>query len=161
MGYFFGQGPPISPAVTRREYLDAVDRAFESLSHENRGIAYGNALENLVGGRPIRAAQLFSLLLERWPDDPTLHRMLGISYFGAGDARLAASHLEAALVLLARAITPGISLLRSLRIEFEAAVVRVALMAAYERIGHHAGLVRCLLAQNRLMAWDSQSRPRL
>jgi hypothetical protein len=157
MGYLLGRSFSISPVVTRKEYLNVVDRAFDSLSHR-RGTAYEDALENLVGGRPVRAACVFSSLLERMPDDPTLHRMLGISYSHMGNARLAARHLETALMLLGRATTPGDSLLRSLRIEFEACVVRLALIVVYTRVGHRAGVARCLLAQNRPVAWDTLSR---
>jgi hypothetical protein len=160
MGCFLARGVPIFPVVTRREYLNAVHRAFDSLSCERRGTAYDAALVDLVGGRAVRAAGVFSSLLERRPDDPTLHRMLGMSYFRAGNGRLGARHLEIALRLLTRATTPDISLLRSLRIEFEASVVRLALMAAYERLGHRAGVIRCLVAQSRPLAWDVHSRPR-
>jgi hypothetical protein len=158
MGFLLGPSFSISPVVTRKEYLNVVDRAFDSLSHQRRGAAYEDALENLAGGRPVRAASAFSSLVERRPDDPTLHRMLGISYSHMGNARLAARHLETALMLLGRAATPGISLLRSLRIEFEACVVRLALMAVYKRVGHRAGVARCLLAQNRPVAWGALSR---
>lgn len=164
MGYFFGQGLslPVSldPVVTTREYLNAVDRAFDALAHEadRRGTAYRHALENLVAGRPARAVRAFSSLLEQKPRDPAMHRMLGISYFRAGNARLAARHLETALLLLARSQSPGIPLVRTLRIEFEASVVRLALVAAYERLGHRAGMVRYLL-QERPLAWPICSRP--
>ena len=62
---------------------------------------------------------------------------------------------------LRRAATPGISLLQSLRIEFEASVVRLALTAAYERLGHRAGMIRCLLAQNQPLAWRIHFPPRV
>jgi hypothetical protein len=125
MGCFLARGVPISPVVTPREYLDAVDHALDSLSHERerRGAAYEQALEDLVGGRAVRAVCVFSSLLERRPDDPTLHRMIGISYFRAGNARLAVLHLTTALMLLGRATTPAHLLLQSLR-TFEASVVR-------------------------------------
>ena len=64
-------------------------------------------------------------------------------------------------MLLGRATTPGISLLQSLRIEFEASVVRLALTAAYERLGHRAGVIRCLLGQDHPLAWDIRSRTRI
>lgn len=160
MGYFFGQGVPISrdPVVTWKEYLDAVDCAFDALAHEadRRGTAWRDALEDLVAGRPARAARVFSSWLDLRPHDPALHRMLGISYFRVGNARLAARHLEIALMLLARAARPGIPLVRTFRIEFEASLVRLALVAAYERLGYRAGMVRYLL-QNRL-TWDIHSR---
>jgi|RhiMetdeSRZDD1v2_1073273.scaffolds.fasta_scaffold230844_2 hypothetical protein len=130
---------PMSPVVTRREYLNTVDLAINSLSCERRETPSEDA--------------------ERWRDDPTWHRILGVSYFRAGNARLAARHLEIALMLLGRATIPGISLLRSLRIEFEASVVRLALMAAYKRLGHRAGVTRCLVAQMRPLGWDLRSRP--
>jgi hypothetical protein len=151
------------PVVTPREYLEAVDRALDSLSGEPWGAAYEDGLKDLVGGRPVRAACVFSALLERRPGDPTLHRMLGISYLRAADARLGARHLEIALMLLGRAAAaaPGISLYRSLQIEFEASVVRLALTAAYERLGHRAGMIRCLLTQNHPLAWDIHFRPRV
>ena len=161
MGYFLRQSPPMSAVVTRQEYLDAVDCALGSLSRESRGTAYHAALEDLAGGRSLRAACIFSSLLARRPHDPTLHRMVGISYLRAGRAQVAARHLETALMLLTRAATPGLSLLRSLRIEFEACVVRFALMAAYERLGHRAGMIRCLVAQSHPLAWDIRSRPRV
>jgi hypothetical protein len=149
--------------VTPREYLGAVDRAFDWLSHEPRGAAYEDGLQDLVEGRPVRAACVFSALLERRPGDATLHRMLGISYVRAENARLGARHLEIALMLLGRAAAaaPGISLVRSLQIELEASVVRLALTAAYERLGHRAGMIRCLLAQHHPLAWDIHSGPRV
>jgi len=159
MGCVLPRKVPMSPVVTRREYLDMVDLALDSLSRE-RGMAYEDALEDLVEGRPAWATGVLSSLLERRPDDPTLHRVLGIGYFHAGNARLAACHLETALMLLGRAAVPGISLLRSLRIELEASVVRLALMAAYKRLGHRAGVIRCLVAQTRPLGWDLHSRPR-
>jgi hypothetical protein len=163
MGCFLARGVPISPAVTPREYLDAVNHALDSLSHERerRGAPYTQALEDLVGGRAVRAACVFSLLLDGRPDDPTLHRMLGTSYFRAGNARLAVRHLKTALMLLGRATTPGMSLFHSLRIEFEASVVRLALTAAYERLGHRGDVIRCLLAQNQPLAWGIHRRPRV
>lgn len=161
MGYSLRRSSPSSPVVTRREYLNAVRWALDSLSYQRRGAADDAALEDLVGGRPVRAACVFSSLLERRPDDPTVHRMLGISYFHAGNARFAARHLEIALMLLTRTATPGLSLFRSLRIEFEASVVRLALMAAYERLGDRAGVIRCLVAQSHPLAWDAHSRPRV
>jgi hypothetical protein len=160
MGCVLPRKVPMSPVVTRREYLDMVDLALDSLSRERRGPAYEDALKDLVEGRPVWAAFVLSSLLERRPDDPTLHRVLGLSYFHAGNARLAARHLEIALMLLGRATIPGLSLLRSLRIEFEASVVRLALMAAYKRLGHRAGVIRCLVAQTRPLGWDLHSRPR-
>jgi hypothetical protein len=159
MGYLLRRNFPVAPVVTRNEYLDVVDRAFDSLSRRRRGAAYQEALEDLVASRPVRAARVFASLLARRPDDPTLHRMLGISYFHAGKARLAACHFEIALRLLAQATTPGCSLLRSLRIEFEASVVRLVLVAAYEQLGHRAGMIRCLLAQNQPLAWEMYTRP--
>ncbi len=159
MGYLLARSFPGAPVVTRKEYLNVVDRAFDSLTRKRRGPAYREALEDLAASRPVRAASGFSALLARKPDDPTLHRMLGISYLRAGKARLAACHLEIALRLLARATTPGCSLLRSLRIEFEAAVVRLALVGAYQQLGHRAGLIRCLVAQNQPLAWEMYTRP--
>lgn len=156
MGYFLGRGSPIAPVVTRKEYLDAVDRAFDALSREQRWAAHGRDLDALVAGRPGRAAALSSLLKERG-DDPTLHHLLGISYLRAGRARLAVRHFEIALALLARAIGPTISLVCSLRIELEASLVRLALATAHERLGHRASAARCLLAQNRPLSWDVHS----
>jgi hypothetical protein len=161
VGYLLARRLPAAPMVTRKEYLNVVDRAFDSLSRKRRGPAYREALEDLAANRPVRAASGFSALLARRPDDPTLHRMLGTSYLRAGKARLAACHLEIALRLLGRATHPGCSLLRSLRIEFEVSVVRLALVTAYERLGHRTGVIRCLLAQNHPLAWQIYSRPRV
>ena len=154
MGYFFGRAGLVSPTVTRQEYLGAVDQAFEALSGEKRRGIEDDALGDLVAGRPLCAIRAFSSLLARRPDDATLHRLIGMSYSCAGNARLAACHLEIALMLLTRATACRTSLLRSLRIELEASVVRLALMAAYRRLGHRAGVAGCLLAQNRPLAWD-------
>ncbi|MBI2525056.1 MAG: hypothetical protein HYV93_03650 [Candidatus Rokubacteria bacterium] len=160
MGYFFGRLPiAFDPVVTRQEYLDAADRALDALAHEadRRDAAYRHALEYLAAGRPARATRAFSSLLEQRPRDPTLHRMLGISHFHAGNARLAVRHLETALILLTRAEAAGIPLVRTLRIEVEACVVRLALVAAYARLGHRAGVIRCL-SQNRPLTWPIRSR---
>jgi len=82
-----------------------------SIAKKCRGTTYEDALEDFVAGRAVRAASVFSSLLEQRPDDPTLHRLLGISSLHAGNARLAARHLETALMLLTRDTTPGNSLL--------------------------------------------------
>lgn len=158
MGCFFARRVPMFPVVTPSEYLDAVERALD-LPSRKRGAAYKNGLEHLVGGRPVRAARIFSSLLERRPADPTLHHALGLSYLRSGNARLAARHLELALVLLGRITTPSPSLLHSLRIEIEASVARFALTATYKRLGHRAGVIYCLLAQNQPLSWDIQYRP--
>src|SRR3990172_6089122 len=66
MGYFFGRLPiSLDPVVTRKEYLDASDRAFDALAHEadRRDTAYRHALECLAAGRPARAARAFPSLL--------------------------------------------------------------------------------------------------
>lgn len=161
MGYLLGRSFPISPVVTRKEYLNAVDCAFASLSYQHRGTAYQSALDDLAAGHPVRAARAFSFLLKRQPDNATLHRMLGISYCRAGKARLATRHLERALVLLTRASTRRTSLVHSLHIEVEASVVRLALMSVYNCLGHRARVVGCLLAQTRPLAWDIHSRSRI
>src|SRR3990172_8013075 len=60
MGYFFGRLPiSLDPVVTRKEYLDASDRAFESLAHEadRRDTAYRHALDYLAAGRPGRGGR--------------------------------------------------------------------------------------------------------
>jgi hypothetical protein len=162
MGYFLRHGFPSSrdPIVTQREYLHAVDRVLDAVAHESerRGPVFRHALEHLVAGRPRRAVRLFALLVERQPHDAALHRMLGISHFRSGNARLAARHLETALMLLAGAEKPGIPLVRTLRIELEASLVRFALVTAYARIGHRAGIARCLL-QDRPLAWSIHPRP--
>ena len=158
MGCFFARRLPIFPVVTPSEYLKAIGRALDS-SSRRRGAAYENGLEHLAGGRPLRAARVFSSLLERRPVDPTLHRALGLSYLHAGKARLAARHLELALVLFGRATTPNPALLPSLRLEFEASVARFALTATYKRLGHRAGVISCLLAQNHPLSWDIHYRP--
>ena len=153
MGYFFGRGRP-ALLVTTREYLNACTHASDALAHEadGRGTAYRHAIESLAAGHPARAARSLSSMIRRKPRDPVLHRMLGISYFRSGETRLAARHLEAALLLLTRAERPGIPLVHTLRIELEACLVRLALVAVYDRLGHRAGTVRCL-RQNGPLAW--------
>ena len=37
----------------------------------------------------------------------------------------------------------------------------LALMAAYEQLGHRAGMIRCLLAQNQPLAWSLHFPPRV
>ena len=144
MGYHFGRGQP-AWLVTTREYLTAFDRASVPLAHEaNRGSAYRDAIESLGAGHPTRAVRMFSSMLARTPRDPALHRRLGITYFCSGALPLAAHHPETALRLLASAGRPGIPLVRTLQIEFEAGLVRLALVAVYDRLGHRADTVRCL-----------------
>ena len=55
MGCFLARGVPISPVVTPREYLDAVDHALDSLSHERerRGAAYDASSSRIsLGAEP-------------------------------------------------------------------------------------------------------------
>jgi len=88
----------------------------------------GNALH--TQGRPADAARAFASGLERAPDDPALHRNLGIAAYQGQDYALAARHLERAAAL-APAPEPELLL--------QAA-------AAYHQAGQYREAVRLLTA---------------
>lgn len=147
MGYFHPNAlPPAEPpAVTVREFMDALGWALGAIAAEALDRRYRRAVEDLARGCPRRAVARLRVHLGEYPHDPALHRRLGLSYLCAGNARRAAHHLEAALLLLDRAAAAAPPLAVSLRLQVEAAVVRLGLVAVYERLGHRAGMIRCLL----------------
>lgn len=90
------QGRPAQAEATLRALIAAEgDAAPVPAWH-----LLGNTLHAL--GRPAEAARAFASGLARAPDDPALHRNLGIAAYQSQDYALAARHLERAAALAAQ-----------------------------------------------------------
>jgi hypothetical protein len=68
--------------------------------------------------------------------------MLGVAYSHAGRLSAAARHLETALALLKRDASDHSSLNSAIRIQLDAALIRVALLPIYASRGQHDALRR-------------------
>ena len=93
--------------------------------------------------RPAAAgAGASSVLLEtlsrqarRHPDDPVVHRALGVAHLAAGNCRPAVRHLEIALNLLRMEPTTGACLRDTLRARLELALLLPVLVPLCIRLG--------------------------
>ncbi|WP_028587934.1 tetratricopeptide repeat protein [Desulfocurvus vexinensis] len=91
-----GQGRPAQAEATLRALIAAEGDAAPGPAWH----LLGNTLHAL--GRPAEAARAFASGLARAPDDPALHRNLGIAAYQSRDYALAAQHLERAAALAAQ-----------------------------------------------------------
>jgi hypothetical protein len=84
--------------------------------------------------RPARAAEVLSGLVV--PNDASAHRLLGIAYLNQGKFEAAVKHLEIALGFLRREAAIERGLHDTLRIQCQAALLRLLLLQLHIRLGH-------------------------
>jgi hypothetical protein len=143
VGFFFGAdaeralGEDLSPTVTAGEYLEAMTAVVEELAEAPRGRCHTclPGLRALAAGLAGRATLVFSAHVRRHPSDEHAYRLLGLAHLSWGNERLAARHLEVALSLLRRRAGRAMSLRDRLRVQCEAALLRIVLIRLYSRLG--------------------------
>jgi cytochrome c-type biogenesis protein CcmH/NrfG len=76
--------------------------------------------------------------LRRRPEEETIHRLLGLGYLARGQVGLAVRHLEIALGLIGTEAQRAVSLTEAIRLQCEAATLRLVLIRLYGRLGNDA-----------------------
>jgi hypothetical protein len=76
--------------------------------------------------------------LRRRPEEETIHRLLGLGYLARGQVEPAVRHLEIALGLIGRETQRAAGLTEAVRLQFEAATLRLVLIRLYGRLGNEA-----------------------
>jgi hypothetical protein len=138
MGFYLGSArtrlllDDFSPTITPGEYIAALSAGLRSYSR----LAHCDCCDIRLLVRTL------SHLMCRYPNDSVAHRMLGVAYFHAGRLSSAARHLETALALLKRDASDHSTLTSAIRIQLDAALIRVALLPIYASRGQHAALRR-------------------
>lgn len=143
MGFFFGAdaertlGEDLTPTVTAGEYLEAMTAAVEELAEAPRGRCHTcrPGLRALAAGLAGRATLVFSAHVRRHASDEHAYRLLGLAHLTWGNERLAVRHLEIALGLLRRKADRAMSLSEQLRVQCEAAMLRIVLIRLHSRLG--------------------------
>jgi hypothetical protein len=152
MGFHLARRPTgdptdnLIPVVTPREYSALLFSAIESVLQTPARTcdSYKRGVAHLVSGRPNSAVHAFSSFVRLYPDDPTGHRMLGLAHLAAGHFVAGFGHLVLAWKILRRdARSPG-PLRKSVRLQLEAALVRLFLLPLYGRLGQRAAINRLM-----------------
>jgi tetratricopeptide (TPR) repeat protein len=104
----------------------------------------------LATDRPERAAEVLSGLVERLPNDASAHRLLGIAHLNRRKFGAAVKHFEIALGLLRREAATERGLYEALRIQCQAALLRLLLVQLHVRLGH-AEAARFLVEEGRTL----------
>ncbi len=142
MGFFFGAdaeralGRGLPPTVTAGEYLAAMTDVIQELTEARERC--GPCLPGfraLAAGLAGRATLVFSAHVRCHPSDEHAYRLLGLAHLTWGNDRLAVKHLEIALALLRRRTAHAISLRDRLRLQCEAALLRMVLVRLHCRLG--------------------------
>lgn len=143
MGFFFGsvlKGEPVGnlgPTITPGEYISTLSSVIRTIPRtlEQRRLCYQLGIRYLTMGLPGLAVRIFSGLVRLQPNDQQAHRLLGFALLRQGDLRRAAEHLGTALELLRRQAVGALTLYNSLRLECEAAQLRLVLVPLHMRLG--------------------------
>lgn len=143
MGFFFGAdaeralGEDLTPTITAGEYLAAMTTVLEGLTEAPRGGCHTciPGFRALAAGLAGRATLVFSAHVRRHPNDEHAYRLLGLAHLTWGNDRLAAKHLEIALGLLRRRAVRAMSLSDMLRLQCEAALLRIVLIRLHSQLG--------------------------
>jgi hypothetical protein len=139
MGLYFGRAPgtawgEISPSITAREYLSALSAATDLLGDSGRGPDSPGS-DHLGTGLHASALVALADRIRRRPEDEDAHRLLGLSHLAGGQVGPAVRHLEIALCLARRDARGALGMTETLRLQCEAARLRLVLMRLYMRLG--------------------------
>lgn len=151
MGFYLGSEldrgltEELGPTITLGEYASTffwVIRIFGT-GPEQHWARYRPGCQYLSAGLPGRAVGFFSELVARQPRDQPAHRLLGMAHLCQGNLTVGAKHLGITLELLRHELDGGTTFDNALRIHYEAALLRVALIPLYMRLGrtHEARLL--------------------
>ncbi len=141
MGFYFVRArrtsrPPITPSVTWREYLGALAVATER-SPVGAGARRGAARQLREGPHQPTLTAL-SEWVHRHPADEAAHRLLGLTHLACGQLERAARHLDIALRIVRLQSRSAVELADALRLQIEAAKLRLVLIPLYGRLGKRA-----------------------
>lgn len=143
MGFFFGAdaeralGEDLTPTITAGEYLEAMAAVIAGLTDASGGRCHvcRSGVRALSAGLAGRATLVFSAHVHRHPSDVRAYRLLGLAHLAWGNDRLAVKNLEIALGLLRRRAVHVMSLRDRLRLQCEAALLRMLLVRLHCRLG--------------------------
>lgn len=143
MGFYFGAdaeralGEDLTPTITAGEYLEAMTAGLEESIQAPRERCNPclPGFRALAAGLAGRATLVFSAHVRRHPNDEHGYRLLGLAHLTWGNDRLAVKHLEIALGLLRRRAVHAMSLRDRLRLQCQAALLRIVLIRLHSRLG--------------------------
>ncbi len=124
------------PSITWREYSSALAAVAEV--GDTSGAPGAPEAAVLLGGRDRGKKGARPALADppvRRPRDEAAHRRLGLAHLAAGREPAAARHLEIAYRLVRRDAQRAVDLGDALRLQYEGAVLRLALVGLYARLG--------------------------
>jgi hypothetical protein len=145
MGLYFPRTPrtirdALSGAVTWREYMSALSAAAEPGAFIAAAIHPDSPVLPPAVHRSDNKTEPAFLRgqLRRRPRDETVHRRLGLGHLARGQIGPAVGHLEIALRLNRLQARRAVGLTDALRLQCEAATLRLVLMRLYRRLGNEA-----------------------
>jgi hypothetical protein len=125
---------PLSPSITWREYSSAL--ASVTGNTRDGTLAPGAPVLPQRGrGRNDTTSAALTERVRRSPWDPAAHRMLGLAHLAAGRDAAALRHLGIAYRLVGCDARHAVGLPEALRVQCEAALLRLALIGLYTRLG--------------------------
>jgi hypothetical protein len=129
-------GEPLNPSITWREYSSALASVTPSGDIRGGTLALGAPMPPDRGhGVDETTSAVLAARIRRRPRDPAAHRMLGLAHLAAGRDAAAVRHLETAYRLVGCDARLAVGLPEALRVQCEAALLRLALMGLYTRLG--------------------------
>lgn len=143
MGYYLGSDPRRgltangSPTITAAEYLAALSGVLPAVLGEPRSRCgrCRRGLRYLAEGLPGAASRVFAEHVQCAPADEHTYRLLGLAHLAWGNLRAAAHALDIALGLVRRNLTRAIGLEERLRLQCEAALLRLVLVRVRLQLG--------------------------
>jgi len=131
--------PPggIEGTITAGEYCQVMDDVLRTLRDhpELARVRYQLALCCLRMGRFPAAVGFLADVVRRRPDDQVAHRLLAIAHLSQGNPHAAVAHFEAARRLLQKERAVSETLRDCLRVQYEEALMRYALIPLYLKLG--------------------------
>ncbi|HWC01756.1 MAG TPA: hypothetical protein VHF87_03215 [Methylomirabilota bacterium] len=142
MGFYLARGrgtawSDLGASITWREYNSALaaatDREDPALE---RGRFGASVLPYLGVGPEETALAVLAEQVRRRPEDEVAQRLLGLTHLARGRHGAAARHLEIAFRLVRRHANRAVGLTDALRLQCEAATLRLVLVRLYTRLGN-------------------------
>ena len=129
----------LSASITWCEYMSALSAATDpgDQGHGQKHTVTAG-LPYLGVGPNETAVTALSEQVRRRPEDESAHRLLGLTQLARGRIGSAAKHLEIALRLVSHHARRAVGLTDALRLQCEAATLRLMLIRLYMRLGNVA-----------------------
>ena len=142
MGLHFPRTPrairdELIPSITWCEYMSALSAATDP-GDRIQAVAHSDspALPGAASGLDETETALLREQVRRRPEDETAHRLLGLTHLARGQIRPAVRHLEIAFSLVRLHAQQAVGLTDALRLQCEAATLRLVLMRLHMRLGN-------------------------